>query len=45
MADGQVAPNVTGIILAGGGGSRLGRDKAFERLGDRRIIDLVIDVI
>ena len=35
--------NVTGIILAGGKGLRLGREKALEKIGKKRLIDRVID--
>lgn len=44
-ANSDSVPDVTGIILAGGGASRLGRDKAFETLQNRRIIDRVAEVI
>ena len=36
---------VTGIILAGGKSSRLGRDKAWEDVGGQRIIDRVIGAL
>ena len=36
---------VTGIILAGGKSSRLGRDKAWEDVGGQRIIDRVIGTL
>ena len=36
---------VTGIILAGGKSRRLGRDKAWEDVGGKRIIDRVIDTL
>jgi molybdopterin-guanine dinucleotide biosynthesis protein A len=34
---------VTGIILAGGKGLRLGREKALEKIGQQRLIDRVIE--
>lgn len=34
--------NITGIILAGGKGTRLGRDKTLERIGGERLIQKVI---
>ena len=36
---------LTGILLAGGKSRRLGRDKAQEVIGGRRIIDRVIDTL
>ena len=34
---------ITGIILAGGKSSRMGRDKSFIRLGNKELIGVVID--
>jgi molybdopterin-guanine dinucleotide biosynthesis protein A len=36
-------PGVTGIVLAGGKSSRLGREKALERIGDKSLIENAID--
>lgn len=33
----------TGIVLAGGKSSRLGREKALEKIGNKRIIERVVD--
>jgi molybdenum cofactor guanylyltransferase len=35
--------NITGIILAGGSSLRLGYNKLFLKMGDRYLIDIVID--
>ncbi len=37
--------NLTGIILAGGKSRRLGRDKAVENIGSKRIVDRVISSV
>jgi molybdopterin-guanine dinucleotide biosynthesis protein A len=39
----QVAPAVSGIILAGGRSKRFGTDKAFLRLGSQTLIERIID--
>lgn len=44
-AQSNAFPDITGIILAGGLSSRLGRDKAFETIKNRRLIDLVSAVL
>ncbi|MFC1905807.1 molybdenum cofactor guanylyltransferase, partial [Chloroflexota bacterium] len=36
---------ITGIVLAGGKSSRLGREKALERIGGRRLIETVVDTL
>jgi molybdopterin-guanine dinucleotide biosynthesis protein A len=37
--------NTTGIVLAGGKSSRLGREKALERIGGKRLIERVVDTL
>lgn len=39
------SPEITGIILAGGKGTRIGYNKSLLRIGGRRLIDRVIDVL
>ena len=41
----MVMNELTGILLAGGKSRRLGRDKAQELIGGRRIIDRVLDTL
>ena len=36
---------MTGIILAGGGNTRMGRDKAFLSVGGRRLIDRTVTIL
>jgi molybdopterin-guanine dinucleotide biosynthesis protein A len=36
---------ITGIVLAGGRGSRLGRQKALERIGEKSLIENTIDIL
>jgi molybdopterin-guanine dinucleotide biosynthesis protein A len=36
---------ISSIVLAGGKSLRLGRDKVFETVGDRNLLDLVIDQV
>ena len=40
----QIA-DITGIVLAGGKSSRLGREKALERIGGKRLIKRVVDTL
>ena len=40
----QIA-NITGIVLAGGKSSRLGREKALEKIGGMRLIERVVDTL
>jgi molybdopterin-guanine dinucleotide biosynthesis protein A len=41
VSSGQIS-GVTGIVLAGGKSSRLGREKALERVGKQRLIEKVV---
>lgn len=41
----QEQSSVTGVILSGGQSSRMGQNKALMRLGERRLIDRVVDVL
>jgi len=43
MNYGNNIPDITGIILAGGSSLRLGYNKLFLKMGDRYLIDIVID--
>ena len=36
---------MTGIILSGGGNTRMGRNKAFLRIGDERLIDRTVRIL
>ena len=41
----QEQPSVTGVILSGGQSSRMGQNKSLMMLGERRLIDRVVDVL
>jgi molybdenum cofactor guanylyltransferase len=36
---------MTGIILSGGGNTRMGRNKAFLRIGDERLTDRTVRIL
>ncbi len=40
---GQIAPQISGVILAGGKSTRLGLDKAFLRLGSQTLIERTVE--
>lgn len=44
-ADFKKSLDITGVVLAGGRGSRLGRQKALERVGEKSLIENTIHVL
>jgi molybdopterin-guanine dinucleotide biosynthesis protein A len=40
-----VYSNITGIILSGGKNSRMGTNKALLKIGDRTVIEIIVDVL